>query len=278
MILARGRDQLGVGIDPEHVVADRVQIGRMPPRPAPCVEDPGSPRNHRVDQPRLTHQIGPLGGQRAEALDIPPGVAWAGVGRPAGRGRHTRRIEPGKPTRPAASYHARVETLVLTVIGDDRAGLVKALADTVADGGGNWERSQLAELAGKFAGIVVVTVPEDKVEALRTALAPLAGLLDVSVHTGRGAPDATTGQSVRLEILGNDRPGIVRDVSGVLAAHDLSVASLTTGTRDAPMAGGVLFEATVLAHAPIGSDPAVVRAALEQLAGEMQVDITLDPA
>lgn len=83
---------------------------------------------------------------------------------------------------------------------------------------------------------------------------------------------------MRLEILGNDRPGIVRDVSGVLAAHDLSVDSLTTQTRDAPMAGGVLFETTVLAHAPIGSDPAVVRAALEQLAGEMQVDITLDPA
>lgn len=169
-----------------------------------------------------------------------------------------------------------METLVLTVIGDDRAGLVKALADTVADAGGNWERSQLAELAGKFAGIVVVTVPGDREAALRAALAPLAGLLDVSVHTGREAPDAATGQALRIEILGNDRPGIVREVSGVLAAHGLSVDSLTTQTRDAPMAGGVLFDATVLAHAPAGSDPASVRAALEHLAGEIQVDITLD--
>lgn len=171
-----------------------------------------------------------------------------------------------------------METLVLTVIGDDRAGLVKALADTVADGGGNWERSQLAELAGKFAGIVVVTVAEDKVAALRTALAPLAGLLDVSVHAGREVAEVATGQSVRLEILGNDRPGIVREVTGVLAAHGLSVDSLSTATRDAPMAGGVLFDATVLAHAPTGSDPAAVRSALEQLAGEIQVDITIDPA
>ena len=43
-------------------------------------------------------------------------------------------------------------TLVLTVIGDDRAGLVNALAEAVTAHGGNWERSQLAELAGKFAG------------------------------------------------------------------------------------------------------------------------------
>ena len=48
-------------------------------------------------------------------------------------------------------------TLVLTLIGDDRAGLVNAVAEVVARHGGNWERSQMAELAGKFAGIVLVT-------------------------------------------------------------------------------------------------------------------------
>ena len=62
-------------------------------------------------------------------------------------------------------------TLVLTLIGDDRAGLVNAVAEVVARHGGNWERSQMAELAGKFAGIVLVTVPDDSVDALVSAVA-----------------------------------------------------------------------------------------------------------
>ena len=105
-------------------------------------------------------------------------------------------------------------TLVLTVIGDDRAGLVKALADVIAEGGGNWERSHLSELGGKFAGIVLVTVPEDRVDALRAALTPLEGLLDVSVHDAGAtpAPHEADGRAevrhVRIELLGNDRPGI----------------------------------------------------------------------
>ena len=168
-----------------------------------------------------------------------------------------------------------VHTLLLTVIGDDRAGLVKALADTVGEHGGNWERSRLAELAGKFAGIVEVSVPDEQADELRAALAGHAGLLEIDVHEGR-AEEADAGPVVRLEVLGNDRPGIVREVSGALAAHGLSVDELSTENRDAPMAGGQLFEAKITAHAPPGTDLAAVRAALEALAQEIQVDVTVD--
>ncbi|KRE42958.1 glycine cleavage system protein R [Knoellia sp. Soil729] len=172
-------------------------------------------------------------------------------------------------------------TLVLTVIGNDRAGLVKALADVIEQGGGNWERSHLSELAGKFAGIVTVTVPPERVDALRAALAPLDGLLDVTVHDGsadRGpAADAEPRRDLRIELLGNDRPGIVGAVSGVLARHHLSVADLQSLTRDAPMTGGRLFEASALVAVPAQVDLDALRADLEQLASEIQVDLTLSP-
>ncbi|MDT0212729.1 ACT domain-containing protein [Rothia sp. ARF10] len=180
-------------------------------------------------------------------------------------------------------------TLVLSVIGDDRAGLVKALADVIAANDGNWERSHLSELAGKFAGIVVVTVPDDRADALREALAPLEGLLDVTVHgaaqesaTAAGGPTGTTAATddapvrVRVELLGNDRPGIVGAVSGVLADHGLSVAELVSGTRPTPEAGGRLFEAVATATAPAGIDLAALQSALEELATEIMVDLTLD--
>jgi len=164
--------------------------------------------------------------------------------------------------------------LVLTAIGDDRAGLVSALAEVVAEHGGNWERSQMAELAGKFAGIVLVTVPDSNVDALARALEPLAGVLDVHAHLG--GEQVTDAQRFTLHLLGNDQPGIVRDLSAVLSARNVSIDQLTTVTRDAPMAGGVLFEADAVLEAPAELDYNDLRAALEDLAGELMVDITLE--
>lgn len=168
--------------------------------------------------------------------------------------------------------------LVLTVIGDDRAGLVSALSAVVTDHGGNWEQSQLAELAGKFAGIVVVSVDAEGVADLSAALRTLDGMLEVTPHPGNEAPSQSQSQErqrLTLDLLGTDRPGIVREVTSVLSRHDLSIETIKTTTRDAPMAGGVLFEAQVVVHVPTGSDTAPLRAELEKLAGELFVDIAV---
>lgn len=165
-------------------------------------------------------------------------------------------------------------TLVLTVIGDDRAGLVNALADVVSAHGGNWERSQLAELAGKFAGIVQVSVPDDRADELAAALQPLSGLLDVALHTGV-RETAEPAHRVQVDLVGNDHPGIVRDVSGVLSRHGISIERLITETREAPMAGGVLFEAHLTAPVTADQDLGGLQADLERLATEIVVDITV---
>ena len=165
--------------------------------------------------------------------------------------------------------------LVLTVIGDDRVGLVKVLADTVSSHGGNWEHSQMAELAGKFAGIVVVTVPADRATDLSVALRALDGLLEVSAHPGTdAAADQRGWPLLTLDLIGNDHPGIVREASAVLSRHGLSIETITTDTRDAPMAGGMIFEAHVVARVPPSCDPAALRADLEELATELMVDIS----
>ena len=171
--------------------------------------------------------------------------------------------------------------LVLTVIGDDRSGLVRALADVITEHDGNWEESQLAELAGKFAGIVVVNVPESRAEEFTTSLSTLDGLLQVAAHPGAepaasGVRAGTAGtDQLMIDLLGNDHPGIVREVSTVLSKHDLSIETMTTGTREAPMAGGILFEAHVVVDVPAGSDTAALRADLERLASELLVDIAV---
>jgi glycine cleavage system regulatory protein len=168
-------------------------------------------------------------------------------------------------------------TLVLTVIGDDRAGLVNAVAQVVARHAGNWERSQMAELAGKFAGIVLVTVPDSSSQALIDDLQPLRGMLEIQVQSGAVEFDviAPGAEKFRLSLLGTDRPGIVREITDVLAAHQVNIDSLRTETRDAPMSGGRLFEAEAVLEVPAGADLGAIRVALEKLANELMVDIDL---
>lgn len=169
-----------------------------------------------------------------------------------------------------------VQTLVLTIVGDDRAGLVSALADVVSDHGGNWEGSQLVELGGKFAGIVVVTVEESAAPGLRGALDGLSDLVEIGVDDDTSTPPAEDERLVRLDLLGNDRPGIVSAISAILHSHGLNVEELTTTTREAPMAGGQLFEAHLVARVPQQADVAAVQSDLEQLASEIFVDVTVE--
>ena len=106
-----------------------------------------------------------------------------------------------------------MKTLVLTVIGDDRVGLVEAIARVVDEHGGNWENSELAELAGTFAGVIEVSVPAPRVDELREALSSLDGLLTVAVHSASPADAAGERRHVTFGVLGNDHPGIVREIS-----------------------------------------------------------------
>ncbi len=166
-------------------------------------------------------------------------------------------------------------TLVLTVIGDDRAGLVDALAGPIARHGGNWDRSHMARLAGKFAGIVVVSVPDARTADLTAELDTLTaqGLLDVTVAIAANDGPAEPDGILHLHLIGQDRPGIIREIAGALAQRDVSIDELETSAASAPMSGEWLFEATATLRVPADADPADLRSALEAIASELMVDL-----
>ncbi len=169
-------------------------------------------------------------------------------------------------------------TLVLTVIGDDRTGLVDALAAPIAEHGGNWDRSQMARLAGKFAGIVVVTLPDEHVDSLEASLEGVRaqGLLDVRIAVaGTAASDGPvdTAPLLQLHLIGQDRPGIIREVASALAQRDVSIEQLETSTISAPMSAEQLFEATASLRLPADLDLDTLRDALEDIANELMVDL-----
>ena len=140
-------------------------------------------------------------------------------------------------------------TLVMTVIGADRTGLVEAVAKVVAEHGGNWLESRMCRLGGEFAGIVRVTVPKAQQQALEAVLGKLAGLTIV-VRGDEPVPSAAPAVLVSLEVVGQDRPGIVREITRALSAQGINVEELATECVSAPMSGEALFQARAKISVP----------------------------
>ncbi len=169
-------------------------------------------------------------------------------------------------------------TLVLTVLGNDQSGLVNALSEVVSRHEGNWVRSEMARLAGKFAGIVMITVPEESADALIADLQPLeaSGLLVITVErVSAVAEDADAVVIVMLEVVGQDQPGIVRDISTVLVAKGVSIDELGTDISSAPMSGERLFHADAVLSLPAGLAIDDLQTALDEVADRLMVEIEL---
>lgn len=166
--------------------------------------------------------------------------------------------------------------LVLNVIGPDRPGLVESLASAVAGHGGNWLESRMCRLGGQFAGIVRVEVPGDREHPFRQSVRDLGlGGLHVTVTRDDAPAALPASRTMVLDIVGNDRPGIVRQISQVLARHGVNVEELHTECTSAPWTGDPLFEARLRIHIPESCPPATLRAELEKITSDLMVDFTL---
>ncbi len=168
-------------------------------------------------------------------------------------------------------------SLVMTIIGPDRPGLVGRLSAVIADHGGNWLESRMAHLGGQFAGILRVQLPAEQEQKLLAALKSLEGL-SVSTYKDVAVPPPKAQLLAKLEVVGHDRPGIVRQISQVLAHHQVNVEELATQCESAPMSAEMLFRATATVQLPPSGTLAQLQAALETIATDLMVDITIIPS
>ncbi|MFE1813194.1 glycine cleavage system protein R [Metapseudomonas otitidis] len=166
--------------------------------------------------------------------------------------------------------------LVLTVIAADQPGLVERIAQCIATHGGNWLESRMARMAGQFAGILRVAVPAEGQGKL------VAGLQGLETHGIRvmladsGAEPASGWQTIHLELVGNDRPGIVRDITHLLSRHGVNLEQLQTEVVPAPMSSEPLFRAEATLAVPLALSLDDLQAQLETLADDLMVELTLN--
>lgn len=169
-----------------------------------------------------------------------------------------------------------MEHLVLTVIAQDQTGLVERLAACIGEHGGNWLESRMARMAGQFAGILRVAVPADSQEELLEALQGLAQL-DIQVTSvPAGAEPVCNWRPMRLELVGDDRPGLLRQVTRLLGGQGVNIEALDTEVGEAPMGGESLFRARALLAVPVSVAPEALRQGLECLADDLMVELRID--
>jgi glycine cleavage system regulatory protein len=169
-------------------------------------------------------------------------------------------------------------SLVLTVIGTDRPGIVERISDEVLAAGANWEESSMARLAGKFAGLLRVSVDAERADDLSAKLQTL-GADGLTVVVERSSDmDAAAVRTLSLDLVGNDRPGIVRDISHVLASNGVNIEELETDVTSAAMSGEPVFRARIRVRLPDRTNVNEIRRILESMADNLLVDVTFDDA
>lgn len=165
--------------------------------------------------------------------------------------------------------------IILTVLGSDRPGLTQALADAVMAAGGNWLESHLLRLGGKYVGSVLVELDEAGLDTLEAEVRKVdaSGLQVAIVPAGDGPGDPEA--SLWIELVGQDRPGIVREVTSVLAGLGVNIEELKTGTENTAWSGELLFRAKARLTLPPGVSFDQVRGGLENISGDIMVDFTI---
>ncbi len=168
-----------------------------------------------------------------------------------------------------------LEQIVFTFIGEDKPGLVKRLADVISEHGGNWLESNLSQLAGKFTGIVLITVDEAQRDELCASLQSLKaeGLQVVTERTGDD--NSTDLMEIELHILGTDRPGIVKSISQALQQNNFNVKQLESRITSAAMSGDPMFEADVIVQVADQIDIDALLVEINEISLNLGIDIDL---
>lgn len=166
-------------------------------------------------------------------------------------------------------------SVIMTVVGSDRPGLTRAIADAVYAAGGNWLESHLSRLGGKYVGSVLVELPESRLTELEKAASAIdaVGLSVAILPSAREAE--RRGEALSIEIVGQDRPGIVREVTTVLAGLEVNIEAFTTTIEGSAWSGAPLFRAKARLFIPDGLSSDQVREALETISGEIMVDFAV---
>lgn len=165
-----------------------------------------------------------------------------------------------------------MQSIVINIMGKDKPGLVDALAKCIYTHKGNWLGSSFAHMAGMFTGFVEVHVNTEEKQPLIDAIEALP---DITVqHVAAASSQGDNHVKCTVDVMGNDKPGIVQELTSVLNQFNLNILTFSSHCESAPNWGSLMFKAKAEIAVPEGFDDGALQDALEALANDLVVDIT----
>ena len=166
--------------------------------------------------------------------------------------------------------------LLLSVSSDDKPGVVEKLSTAVQLCNGNWLESRLANLRGKFVGMIWVDLSEDHIEPLKSALRNLEQQgIQVSIDDSLSSTSQEKQTLLNFSMLGPDRSGIIKELSLALSSKGINLEELETELSSAPYSGDPIFEARGQLSAQEATSINQLKERLIAVADELGMDLDL---
>lgn len=165
--------------------------------------------------------------------------------------------------------------IIVGFVVEDRPGIIQKLSEVVTGNGGNWLESSMTTLGGYFSGSVLVALPTDKIMSLTDALEALEEF-SITIREPIDQDDDEDRHLMQINVLGPDRPGVVREVTNELAARSINILEMETRVRPAPMTGEPLFEADACIDVPEATDLDELTRQLNAIGDELGVDVLIE--
>ena len=165
------------------------------------------------------------------------------------------------------------QIIAVTVLGDDRPGIVADVTEALAGLHGNFEDSTMTVLRGHFTMVLLVRTGASA-EAVEAALRSLIadGSMVVNARVlGEPTLHQALGPVYLLRVHGADRQGIVAEITRVVARHGANIVDL--GAR----LGAGLYVLKAKLQLPSEASAAGLDADLRSAADELDVDVQLTP-
>ena len=172
-------------------------------------------------------------------------------------------------------------SIVLTLTGKDRIGIVEEVTKLLLDLGGNVETSRMARLGGEFAILMLASMPGEQLASLARNIGQLTsqGYKITTSQTAQiYAETHPEGLLHQVEIHGADHEGIVHGIAHYLSQRNINIESMDTGTTRAPVSGTPLFTMSALVAVPESLRNEDWEGELKQVADHLNMEIKVTPA
>lgn len=167
--------------------------------------------------------------------------------------------------------------IVVSAIGSDRPGIVKALSAAVLERAGNILDSRMTVLGGEFAVLMLVAGEEACLNALEQVQAELEQQLGLTLTLKRTGQRDNREQVLpyQVEVVSLDHPGIVHDIANFFSERGINIDELHTGTYAAAHTGTTMFSLHMSLSVPGEESIGALRSAFETFCDARNLDATL---